>query len=108
MVLGISYHSVEVFSESLIRSHLIFQLSKLLEILSAYIRRVLNLKPFSVINRGEAHGKLVHLLNLEGAFQKFEENKDSSLIAFVDQVTGDEEIPKYLVYTYIYSIHIEK
>ena len=42
--------SVEVFSESFVRAHIIFQLSKLAEGILSYCRRSLKLPPFIIIS----------------------------------------------------------
>jgi hypothetical protein len=42
--------SVEVFSESFIRSHIIFQLSKLGDAVLGYCRRTLKLPPYIIIS----------------------------------------------------------
>jgi hypothetical protein len=51
---NIDKHSIEVFSESFIRSHIIFQLSKLSDTVLGYCRQELKLPPFIVISPGRA------------------------------------------------------
>lgn len=49
-VFKINDYSIQVFSESFIRSHLMFQFSKSLELAITYIRHTLNLPPFLIIS----------------------------------------------------------
>ena len=50
---SINEHSVFVFSESLIRSHLMFQFSKCLESILGMLRIALKLPPYIVISSGK-------------------------------------------------------
>lgn len=45
--------SVEVFSESFVRAHIIFQLSKLSEGVLGYCRKELKLPPYIIISQGK-------------------------------------------------------
>jgi hypothetical protein len=66
--LQIDRNSVNVFSESFVRFHLIFQFSKCLDYLSASIRNILKLPPFIVIGQyklgGACQGRVFHLKEL--------------------------------------------
>jgi hypothetical protein len=64
---NIDKHSIEVFSESFIRSHIIFQLSKLAEGVLGYCRTELKLPPFIVISPGrvsQAEGLVKYVYHL--------------------------------------------
>ncbi len=59
--------SVEVFSESFVRAHIIFQLSKLADGILGYCRRELKLPPYIIISQGkkpEATGALKYVAHL--------------------------------------------
>ena len=56
VALSINSESVRVYSESFIRSHLMFQVSKALEQLTSLIKRELKLPPFTIISMRPATG----------------------------------------------------
>jgi hypothetical protein len=94
----INRHSVEVFSESFIRSHVIFQLSKLCDGILGHIRQVLKLPPYIVIapgSKNEAVGNirecyhlsdLIHIESMLGA-------QKQKLLILLESADGTEEIP---------------
>ncbi|CDW77583.1 water chloroplastic-like [Stylonychia lemnae] len=48
---NVEKHSIEVYAESFVRSHLIFQFSKSLELVIQFIRKSLNLPPYIIISQ---------------------------------------------------------
>jgi hypothetical protein len=89
---------VRVYSESLIRSHLVFQLSKITDALLAQLRKTLKTPPFLVISPGRAnlralgHVKQCHsladYLHVENLLSKSEQ-----IILLLEYADGTEEIP---------------
>ena len=49
---GINHHSVSVFSESFVRSHLMFQMAKGLEFMVSEVRNALQLPPIVIVSMG--------------------------------------------------------
>lgn len=89
----IDRHSLTVFSESFVRFHLIFQLTKCFDYLSKYIRRTLNLPPFVVISHGKPTARVFHVAQLYDCLNL--PHKDEDMILFVDSADGTEEIPSH-------------
>ncbi len=87
--LGVAEGSIKIFAESDIRRHPVFQLSKLVSILSKKIRSLATLPPWEVIVPGKVLGRLIaapdmyHLSNAAGG----------PLIALLDKIEGEEEVP---------------
>eukprot|EP00741_Cyanophora_paradoxa_P004807 tig00000829_g4664.t1 len=96
--------AVRVFCESNIRSHLIFQLSKLLALVLKEIRIRLQLSPFEAIVSGSTVGVLVKAdriddlpgLSSSSAQMEISSNAQEKVIAFVDRAEGEEEIPRFV------------
>lgn len=88
-LLGVAEHAVQVFAEADIRSHPVFQLSRLIAILLKRIRILASLPPWDLIVAGDATGRLVERSCLEDA----SDSGNGSVIALLDKVEGDEEIP---------------
>jgi hypothetical protein len=86
--LGLPHSSVHVFSESFVRSHIIFQTAKCLETISLLIKSKLGLPPFTVISIKPVSGKVIDVRNL------YDATGPDRVIAFVDQADGTEEIPE--------------
>lgn len=92
-VLGVDRHKIKTFCEVDIRSHLVFQVSKLIALLLKGIRRLASLPPWDVIVPGKTSGRLVEaacLDNLPGPF-------DKAIVVLMEKVEGDEEIPAGIV-----------
>jgi phosphoglucan,water dikinase len=87
--LGVEERAVRVFCEAEIRGNLVFQLSKLVSMLSRHIREALALPGWDVIVSGRAVGRLCTAMHLE------ELNSDAREPALVllKRAEGDEEIP---------------
>jgi phosphoglucan,water dikinase len=87
--LGVAEHSVRVFSESDIRSHLVFQVSKLADILSRRLREWLGLPPWDVIVAGRAIGRVTAL----GSLEEWKRGGNGPAVVLLKNAAGDEEIP---------------
>lgn len=87
--LGVAAHAIRVFSESDIRSHPVFQMSRLVNLVLKSIRTLANLSPWDVIVPGSASGRLVIAVGLGNLPEKH----DGPLIALLEIAEGDEEIP---------------
>ncbi|MBF0506830.1 MAG: TIM barrel protein [Nitrospirae bacterium] len=86
--LGVAEHAIRVYAEADIRGHLVFQVSKIADLLLRSIRVAANLPPWDVIVPGKAAGRLI----AAGGFGDIPEN-ESPAIALLEKVEGDEEIP---------------
>ncbi len=87
--LGVLERSIRVFCDAEIRSHLVFQLSKLISILLRHLRHDLALPPWDVLVRGEAAGRLVELKSLE----ELDPDVSGTVVVILKHAQGDEEIP---------------
>jgi phosphoglucan,water dikinase len=87
--LGVSEHPVKAFAEAVIRSHPVFQLSKLVALLLKSIRTRASLQPWDVIVPGQASGRLTTVRSLASV----SDAGDGPLIVLTDKAEGDEEIP---------------
>ncbi len=87
--LRVGRRAIKVFAESEIRSHPVFQLSKLAELLLKNIRQKAALPPWDVIVPGHASGTLQPLSGLSG----LSASSARPVIALLRKVEGDEEIP---------------
>jgi phosphoglucan,water dikinase len=87
--LGVSEHAIRFFSESDIRAHVVFQLSKLLSLLLKEIRIAAAFPAWDIIVPGKAAGCLTEGKSLDGlpAFD------NTPVIVMLKKVEGDEEIP---------------
>jgi phosphoglucan,water dikinase len=87
--LGVAEHAIRVFAEADIRSHIVFQISKLTTNLLRNIRQLLKLPPWDVLVPGKAAGRAtaIHFLNLRQADIK------EPTVALLGEAIGDEEIP---------------
>lgn len=91
--LGIDEHAIRVFSESFIRSHTIFQFSKIVGILLNNFRQILNLPPFVTINTGQEYGYFLYLHKLSDFDDKLTQN-EKDYILFLKEADGTEELPE--------------
>jgi phosphoglucan,water dikinase len=87
--LGVNEQAIRVFSEADIRSHPVFQLSKLSSLLLKRVREAASLPPWDVIVPGRALGRLLLSSRLSGLTM----SDGGSTIAVLEEVEGDEEIP---------------
>jgi phosphoglucan,water dikinase len=86
--LGIPDHAIKVFSEGDIRGHVIFQLSRLVDLGLQALRQALQLSPWEAIVPGEACGPLVQARSLPEA-----EGRPGPVLLLLEQTDGDAEIP---------------
>lgn len=89
-LLGVADHAIRVFAEADIRSHPVFQLSKLVAMLQKRIRTLASLSPWDVIIPGRVLGRLIAMARLEDT----EKLGDETIVALLKKVEGDEEIPR--------------
>ncbi|MCL5024586.1 MAG: TIM barrel protein [Nitrospirae bacterium] len=90
--LGVQEHAIRVFSEADIRSHLVFQISKLAAVPLREIRSRAALPPWNVIARGRVSGRLIASSHLAG----LPDLRDAPVIALLEKTEGDEEIPLFV------------
>jgi phosphoglucan,water dikinase len=91
--LGVDRHKIKIFCEVDIRSHLVFQVSKLIALLLKGIRRLAALPPWDVIVPGKTSGRLVEAACLDDLPGPF----DKAIVVLMEKVEGDEEIPAGVV-----------
>jgi phosphoglucan, water dikinase len=87
--LGIAPHAIRVFSESDLRSQLIFQISKVTSALLQQVRGELGLSPWDVLVPGCAQGRVV----VVETFAEFPITQSERAILLLGRAAGDEEIP---------------
>lgn len=88
--LGVDDRAIRVFSEADIRSHLVFQVSKLSDALLREIRKGLKLSPWDVVVSGTALGMATALESLTA----WKRTSGRPSVLLLKSATGDEEIPK--------------
>ena len=87
--LGVAKHAIDIYCEGEIRGNIIFQFSKLKDLLLQHIRRTVLLPPWDIVVPGTASGTLRVFESLSGDISFSEET-----IAVVRKAEGDECIPK--------------
>ena len=92
-LLGVPEPAVKIFCEAEIRSHVVFQISKLADALLTHTRTALRLAPWSTVVPGTADGTVVLLDGLTQNPNHF----TGAAIALVQKAEGDEEIPPNVV-----------
>lgn len=90
-VFRIDKHSVDVFSESFIRSHLMFQFAKSIETMLAWIRTSLNLPPFIIIS--PAQSKATGVTKFCSNIYEVLKDQHCQFVVFLENADGTEEIP---------------
>ena len=85
--LGVPERVIRVYAESEIRSHVVFQLSRILDLFLRVIRELAGLSPWEVIVPGRVAGLLVTSPSIQLISSK------ARVIALIDRLEGDEEIP---------------
>ena len=94
--LSVNAKCIAVYSEAMIRSNIIYHLSNLLELADDYLSLKLELPPFTAISAGTAIGivrRVKHCDMLNNITGK-ERPGRNNILAFVDEVQGDEEFPE--------------
>jgi phosphoglucan,water dikinase len=87
--LGVAEHALKVFAEADIRSHPVFQLSKLVSLFLKNTRNLASLPAWDAVVPGKVSGLLteaVRLDDLTGLFAK-------PVIVIAEKIEGDEDIP---------------
>lgn len=87
--LGVPEPTTKVYAESEIRSHVVFQLAKLLALALKTLRELAGLSPWEVIVPGSATGVLAATPSLEQL-----PSSEQPAVALIDRLQGDEEIPR--------------
>ncbi len=90
--LGVPDHAIRVYAESEIRAHPVFQVSRLVDTVSRWIRRLALLPPWDVIVPGHASGRLVAAADM-GSVQA---GPDEAHVVFAERLTGEEDVPPWL------------
>ena len=86
--LGVVDHALKVFSEGDIRGHVVFQLSRLVDLGLQAARQALKLPPWEAVVPGEAVGTLVRAADLTDV-----ESEEGPLLLLLERADGDAEIP---------------
>jgi phosphoglucan,water dikinase len=90
--LGVTEPSIRYFCEAEIRSHLVFQLSKLASTGLRRLRTQLALPAWDVLVSGQACGRLRAANRID--FESAEALASEPILLVLKQASGDEEIPK--------------
>ncbi len=88
--LGVAEHAVRIFCESLIRGHLVFQVSKLASALLQWLRQRLGLPAWDVLVAGCVAGRVQALETLD----EFDRGQSEPVLVLLKTAAGDEEIPE--------------
>jgi len=89
--LAIDYRPIAIYSESTIRANIIYHISNILERIDYYITQALKLPPYLTVSKGKGTGIVRFEKSCEElALKKY---KDKAILAFVEDVQGDEEFP---------------
>ncbi|MGE5238077.1 MAG: PEP/pyruvate-binding domain-containing protein [Chloroflexota bacterium] len=91
--LGIATTVLRHYPESEIRSHIVFQLSRLSDLTAERLRKESGLPPVEAIVTGTAEGRLVIADDITGTVQ----GSDHPVIAILRNIDGDEEVPDNVV-----------
>lgn len=86
--LRIDSHSVNVYSEAIVRSHLAFQLAKVCEAILRLVRREVLFTPWLVIQPGTCSGVIKRVRDFEEA-----QSLSHDVVALIESADGTEEIP---------------
>jgi phosphoglucan,water dikinase len=92
-VLGLSKNAMDAFCEADIRSHLVFQLSRGLDLLLLSLRRHTGASPWDVIVTGDAVGLLVSTL----ASSPSGKTANGPVILLRETIAEDETLPKAVI-----------
>ncbi len=88
--LGVAANAIKVFSESNIRSHPVFQVSKLVALLLKKIKTLADIPAWDVIVPGRASGRLVTAQGIS----HLPDTGNDALIALLEEAEGEEDIPE--------------
>ncbi len=90
--LDVAGHAIKVFGEADIRGHIVFQVSKLVDLLRKSIRTLANLPSWDIIVPGKASGRLV----AAGGLGNLSDGHNGPFVALLERAEGDEEIPAWI------------
>ncbi|HYT91362.1 MAG TPA: hypothetical protein VEL76_21800, partial [Gemmataceae bacterium] len=85
---GVADHAIKMFAEGDIRGHIVFQLSRLVDIGLRAAREALQLPPWEAIVPGEATGTLVRAASFAEV-----EAKEGPFVLLLERADGDAELP---------------
>ncbi|KAA8496669.1 Phosphoglucan, water dikinase, chloroplastic [Porphyridium purpureum] len=88
--LGIHEHALAVFAEAEIRSNIVFQMSRTVQVVLKKLRQMLKLPPWDVLMPGAATGKVLRKANIESLSDA---DLATQCILFLESAQGDEDIP---------------
>ncbi|MBW2317539.1 MAG: TIM barrel protein [Deltaproteobacteria bacterium] len=86
--LGVAKEAIRVFSEAEIRSHLVFQVSRLVDLVLKSIRSVAYLSPWDAIVCEKVCGRLVETQYLDD----LSDLSDELVVVLLEKARGDEEL----------------
>ena len=86
--LDVAKEAIKVFSEAEIRSHLVFQVSRLVDLVLKSIRSVAYLSPWDAIVCGKVCGRLVQTQHLDD----LSDLSDELVVVLLEKALGDEEL----------------
>lgn len=89
LALGVDLNAVKVFSEAEIRSHPVFQVSKLAALLLRRIRTIANIYLWDIIVPGDVCGRIVAVHDIGD----LPDRTGEPIIALLEKAEGDEEMP---------------
>ncbi len=87
--LGVAEHAIKVFSEADIRSHLVFQVSKLVDLFLRNIRSLASLPPWNAVVPGKVSGEFITAQGISD----LSSSHDGPVIVLLKKADGDEEAP---------------
>jgi len=89
--LHIDQHAVSVFVEAEMRTSILFQVSKFIQMVLQQSKRAANLPLWVAISAGTVIGKTLHCNNLNDVWNK--KLPEEGAIVFCNEAGGDEELP---------------
>ena len=89
--LGVAEHAINMYCEGDIRANLVFQLSRLIELVQMELDATLNLSPWETVVPGMGIGQFIRVKNLHDIKQVAK-----PMVVWLDQADGDENIPDYV------------
>lgn len=90
--LGISGHHASVYAESMVRSNVVFQISKMTSMLLKAARHASGQTAWDTLVPGISRGKLVEVNNIDSIALPSRIRSDEKLILVVKRATGDEDV----------------
>jgi phosphoglucan,water dikinase len=91
--LGVSRNGIQVFCEADIRSHLVFQLSRALDVLLKSLRKLDGISPWDVVVMGKAFGRLHERFDAEA----LPVDAKDPIVLLLEKVEEEEAMPEAVV-----------